>query len=132
TSGASDHYEFNAATSTLTWHGAAASSPVTLEAGALLRITYQTGALVGAETDLEIYRVGLPHADVRDPFDADGNAIVPPHNPVPRLIREDDAMFADLVTRTHPFADPVTFGWVRTEFPYSEQAYAMDEYNGSK
>jgi hypothetical protein len=41
-------------------------------------------------------------------------------------------MFDVICSVKHPFVDPIIFGQVRTEFPYSENIYNMDEYNGSK
>lgn len=55
----------------------------------------------------------------------------PPKNWNVRAIREDDQMFAVLVPQRNPFFDPLVFGKVRTEFPYSENVYHMEEYNGS-
>jgi len=49
-----------------------------------------------------------------------------------RLIEEDDPMFETIVQEKHPISDPTIWGKIRTEFPYSENAYNMDEYNGSK
>jgi hypothetical protein len=48
-----------------------------------------------------------------------------------RLIEEDDLLFDVLVPERHSFANPVTFGKIRTTFLYSERVYNMDTYNGS-
>jgi hypothetical protein len=48
-----------------------------------------------------------------------------------RVIEEDDAWFDLVIPTRNPYADSLIFGWVRTEFPYSENIYHMDEYNGS-
>jgi hypothetical protein len=47
------------------------------------------------------------------------------------LIEEEDPLFDVLIPVRHPFADPIVFGFIRTEFPYSENIYNMEEYNGS-
>ena len=48
-----------------------------------------------------------------------------------RVIEEDDAFFDSVIPHRHPFYDDVIYGHVRTEFPYSENIYNMEEYNGS-
>lgn len=55
----------------------------------------------------------------------------PPKNWNVRVIREDDPMFNVVIPERNPFFDPLVFGKVRTEFPYSENIYHMEEYNGS-
>lgn len=55
----------------------------------------------------------------------------PPKNWNTRVIPEDDPMFNVVLPNRHPFFDPLIYGKVRTEFPYSENVYNMDEYNGS-
>jgi hypothetical protein len=55
----------------------------------------------------------------------------PPKNWNVRTLREDDPMFNRLISERNPFFDPLVFGKIRTEFPYSENVYHMDEYNGS-
>lgn len=55
----------------------------------------------------------------------------PPKNWNVRVIREEDPMFHVIVPERNPFFDLLNFGKVRTEFPYSENIYHMEEYNGS-
>jgi len=55
----------------------------------------------------------------------------PPKNWNVRALREDDPMFNVLIPERNPFFDPLVFGKIRTEFPYSENIYHMEEYNGS-
>jgi len=55
----------------------------------------------------------------------------PPKNWNIRALREDDPMFNTLIPDRNPFFDPLVFGKIRTEFPYSENVYHMEEYNGS-
>jgi hypothetical protein len=48
-----------------------------------------------------------------------------------RLIDESDPLFDVIVSVKHPYHPHLVFGKVRTEFPYSENIYNMEEYNGS-
>jgi hypothetical protein len=48
-----------------------------------------------------------------------------------RLLSENDPMVSSILTKRHPFIKNIVFGKIRTEFPYSENVYNMDEYNGS-
>lgn len=48
-----------------------------------------------------------------------------------RVISENDPMFQIIVPNRNPFHDCLVYGKIRTEFPYSENIYHMDEYNGS-
>jgi hypothetical protein len=47
-----------------------------------------------------------------------------------RLIREDDPLLGSILVENHPFHEDLVFGKIRTEFPYSENVYNMEEYNG--
>lgn len=111
---------------TMSWVGDLLSvSPIVLEDGDFVKIIYKI-----AEPDdqnLEDYIRTLPLADLRDEVDV----TYPPKNWNVRLIEEDDAMFAVICPTRHPFADPIVWGKIRTEFPYSENIYNMEEYNGS-
>jgi hypothetical protein len=40
-------------------------------------------------------------------------------------------MFDLVIPTRHPYHEPIVYGKVRTEFPYSENIYNMEEYNGS-
>lgn len=55
----------------------------------------------------------------------------PPKNWNVRVIPEDDPMFNVIIPNRNIFFDPLIYGKVRTEFPYSENVYNMEEYNGS-
>jgi len=79
------------------------------------------------EQNIENYIQMLPLMDQRNEDDQD----YPPKNWNVKLIAEDDPMFSVLIPVRHPFADPLQFGWVRTEFAYSENVYNAEEYNGS-
>lgn len=76
---------------------------------------------------LESYIQSLPLSDQRD----DDAQEYPLKNWNVRLIAEDDPLFDTLIPIKHPFADPIQFGWIRTEFAYSENIYNAEEYNGS-
>jgi hypothetical protein len=115
--------------SILTWVGNLLSvNPIMLQAGDSIRIVYEVSDVPGpAEQILENYIRALPLMDQRDERDQD----YPPKNWNVRLIEEDDSFFDIIIPTRHPYADPLIFGWVRTEFPYSENIYNMEEYNGS-
>jgi P2-related tail formation protein len=63
----------------------------------------------------------------------DGKSVltIPLKNWNVRLISENDPMVSSILTKRHPFIKNIVFGKIRTEFPYSENVYNMDEYNGS-
>lgn len=96
--------------------------------GESFRILYRFREVPADEQEAENYLRSLPLMDTRDERDQE----YPPKNWNTRVIEEEDPMFSVLVPVRHPIADPIIWGWVRTEFPYSENAYNMDEYNGSK
>lgn len=107
----------------MTWIG-----DTELEEGDIVRVLYQFKDIPGpTEQQYEDYIQDLPLLDQRDETDQN----YPPKNWNVRIIEEADPMFATLVPVGHPFADPIIFGHVRTEFAYSENIYNMEEYNGS-
>ena len=55
----------------------------------------------------------------------------PPKNWNTRVLEEDDPLFDIIIPIRHPTKDAIIWGKVRTEFPYSENIYNMEEYNGS-
>jgi len=82
------------------------------------------------ETTIFEYIQSLPLMDLRDPF-FEKKPIIPLKNWNVRLIEEKDP-FADHIIKTrHPFTDQIVFGKIKTDFPYSENIYNMEEYNGS-
>lgn len=99
-----------------------------LAPGDSFRLLYRFRDVPPARQATEDFLRSLPLMDMRDERDQQ----YPPKNWNTRVVEEDDPMFGVLVPVRHPIADPVMWGWVRTEFPYSENAYNMDEYNGSK
>jgi hypothetical protein len=107
--------------SSLVWTGE-------ISKGDSVRILYKTNEIPSTRQALEDYIRTLPLMDNRDERDQE----YPPKNWNVRVIEEDDPMFGVIIPVRHPLADPVIWGRVRTEFPYSENAYNMDEYNGSK
>jgi hypothetical protein len=93
-----------------------------------IRIVYQTKPVPNdPEQNREDYIRSLALADQRDPRDI----IYPKKNWNVRVIEEDDAMFDVVIPNRHPFYENINYGKVRTEFPYSENIYNMEEYNGS-
>jgi hypothetical protein len=114
---------------TVTWVGDQLSvNPVSLSKGDSLRAVYQIKAVPSNDAQtIEDYIRALPLSDDRDERDQD----FPLKNWNVRLIEEDDPFFDVVIPTRHPYADPLVWGWVRTEFPYSENIYNMEEYNGS-
>lgn len=93
-----------------------------------LKITYQIKEFDNnQEIQIHGYVISLPLADTRD----DRYFEYPKKDWNTYVIEESDPLFDLIINVKNPFYDPVIFGKVRTEFPYSEQAYNMDEYNGS-
>jgi len=110
----------------LTWD----ASVQTLGIGDQIKITYVTEAMSSTQVALyEYWRDYLPLQDSRDYFTITPD--MPPKNWNMRLILQKDPLFSVFVPVRNPFYNPIVFGQVRTEFPYSENVYNMDEYNGS-
>jgi hypothetical protein len=105
----------------ISWRGA-------MYEGDSLRVLYATGEVPESLKTMEDYIISLPLMDTRD----ERSQEYPPKNWNTRVIEEDDPMFGLIVPVKHPISDPTIWGWIRTEFPYSENAYNMEEYNGSK
>ena len=112
----------------MTWIGDELSVPVELEEGDIIRVLYEYNDVPnGTEQTVEEYIRALPLGDQRDETDQD----YPPKNWNVRLISEEDPLFDVLIPVRHPYHDPIQFGMIRTEFPYGENIYNMEEYNGS-
>ena len=113
----------------MTWMGEDLSSgAMALVEGDIIRVLYQYKTVPGSlEQNIEDYIQTLPLADIRDEEDQ----IYPPKNWNVRLLEEDDIMFDVIIPVRHPFHENLIFGQVRTEFPYSENIYNMETYNGS-
>jgi hypothetical protein len=82
------------------------------------------------DNDIFEYIQNLPLMDNRNPF-VDGKPVVPLKNWNTKLIEENDPFVDHIIKTRHPFTDQIVFGKIRTEFPYSENIYNMEEYNGS-
>lgn len=112
----------------ITWIGDEKSiNPLPLYQGDFLRILYQYAVIPVGQQPIEDYIRSLYLADTRDEADQD----YPPKNWNVRIIEEDDPLFNLIVPVRHPFHEDIIFGQVRTEFPFSENIFNMEEYNGS-
>lgn len=127
----SDYVDFSESDGivTMIWIGDELSvDPITLGEDDEIRVIYEIVDVPSpSEQDIEDYIRTLDLMDQRDWRDQD----YPYKNWNIRLIEEDDTLFDTIIPTKHPFQDAVTFGKVRTEFPYSENIYNMEEYNGS-
>lgn len=113
----------------MTWIGDGLSaSAIDLFQGDIIKVMYQYKEIPGSpEQSLQNYILTLPLADQRD----EAAQQYPLKNWNVRLIAESDPLFDVLIPVRHPFQDPLVFGYVRTEFAYSENIYNAEEYNGS-
>jgi len=118
-------YDADDAVYVLTWTGETAPTPIALVDGDIVRIVYKIGPII--DPTIEAYIRSLPLADQRDEADV----TYPPKNWNVRLIEETDTMFDVICPTRHPTQPLVVWGRVRTEFPFSENIYNMEEYNGS-
>lgn len=107
---------------TMTWIGTA------LTAGDEIRVVYEFENVPVAEQTIETYIRSLPLGDLRD----ERNQLYPPKNWNVRVIEESDPYFDTIINPRNPYYNPLVYGKIRTEFPYSENIYNMEEYNGSK
>lgn len=114
---------------TMTWEGSSLSTnPIDLVEGDIIKVLYKYNEIPSVLVQtIENYIRSLPLADQRDERDQD----YPLKNMNVRLIEENDPLFDAIIPNKHPYHDYIIFGKVRTEFPYSENIYNMDEYNGS-
>lgn len=127
----SDYVEFvtSEGITTMTWVGGGLSvDPISLIVGDEIRVLYKYADVpdLTAQT-IENYIRLLPLMDQRDNRDQ----IYPLKNWNVRVIAENDPMFDLVIPTRHPFHEFLVYGKVRTEFPYSENIYNMEEYNGS-
>jgi hypothetical protein len=122
-------YEEKDCTGYITWVGDMLSSPVLMHEGDILKVSYLYREYpdTDAETIDQYILETLTLADQRDEADQ----VYPPKNWNVHLIEEDDPLFSTIVSVKHPFNEKIIFGQIRTEFPYSENIYNMEEYNGS-
>lgn len=122
-------FETEDGVTTMTWIGDTLSvNPIDLVEGDSLRVLYKYSDIPGStEQAIENYVRELPLQDQRD----ERSQIYPMKNWNVRVIAGDDPMFNLVIPTRHPFYEPLVYGQVRTEFPYSENIYNMEEYNGS-
>lgn len=109
---------------TMSW----TSTILDLIEGDIIRVLYQYQTVLNpTEQSLDEYIRLLPLLDTRD----ERLQSYPKKNWNIRGIEDDDVLFDLIVQSKHPFHDFLIFGKIRTEFPYSENIYNMEEYNGS-
>lgn len=96
-----------------------------LNAGDYIYVRYQYADI--ADQTNENYIQTLPLVDTRDEIDT----TYPIKNWNLKLIETTDSLFSAICSSLHPFQKPTVFGEIRTEFPFSENVFNMDTYNGS-
>lgn len=96
-----------------------------IDDGDMVRVLYKIAE--PQDQQIEDYIQTLPLADNRDEM----TITEPVKNWNVRLIAEDDFLFQVVCPQHHAFVYPLVYGKIRTEFPYNENSYNMDEYNGS-
>lgn len=126
-----DYVEFETSegVTTMTWVGNTLSiAPIDLIEDDEIRVLYKYNEIPdpSAQT-IEEYIRSLPLMDQREERDQ----IYPLKNWNVRVIPEDDPLFPIIIPNRHPYHEFLVYGKVRTEFPYSENIYNMEEYNGS-
>lgn len=120
----------------MTWQGG-----FELEKGDILRVLYKDAAIPPGKQSIEDYIRSLPEADQRSEERRTDDEIAsnsperlklfPLKNWNIKVIEEDDILFDSVCSCLDSFQYDLVFGWIRTEFPFSENIYNMDEYNGS-
>lgn len=117
----------NNGVTTATWVGNNLSvNPISLQEGDILRILYQYAPVT--DQGVEDYIRSLELFDSRDETIPD---LCPEKNWNTRVIGENDPYLGIICTSLYPAEKPIIWGKIRTEFPYSENVYNMEEYNGS-
>lgn len=126
-----DYVDFitNDGVTTMIWMGSNLSvNPIDLIEGDEIRVLYKYNEIPDLTSQtIENYIRSLPLMDQRD----EKKQEYPPKNWNVRVIAENDPMFDLVIPTRHPYHDWLVYGKVRTEFPYSENIYNMEEYNGS-
>lgn len=101
---------------------------IVFQAGDIFKVMYKYASIPNpTQQDIEDYIRLLPLEDQRDETLQD----YPHKNWNVRVLEEDDPLFSILIPVKNPFHDFLVFGKIRTEFPYSENVYNMEEYNAS-
>lgn len=112
------------------------SENVNLEVGDIIRFKYYYKyPTTEEEKNIDDYINNLQLADSRLEKEIIENTAVltlPLKNWNVKLIAENDPLINLIISSRHPFVKDLVFGKIRTEFPYSENVYNMDEYNGSQ
>lgn len=123
------HFTISGSVVTMYWVGDSLSvGAITLQQADSIRVVYKVVLVPNDDQQtIENYVRALPLMDERDERSQD----YPAKNWNTRLIEDDDVLFDLIVPNRNPFFDPLMYGWVRTEFAYSENVFNMDEYNGS-
>lgn len=93
----------------------------------ILILKYKLKEIPENRKHIEEYIQNLPLSDQRDI----NLQKYPLKNWNVHLIEEDDPLFDSIIENRHPFADPIVYGKIRTNFMYSEKTYNMDTYDGS-
>jgi hypothetical protein len=131
TSLTSDYVDFNTTNgvTVMSWVGDALSvAPISLNIGDRIKVLYQYELVPNStEQNLNDYIRLLPLIDNRN----EKNQDYPKKNWNVYGISEKDVLFDLIIKDRHPYHDFLVFGKIRTEFPYSENIYNMEEYNGS-
>ena len=114
---------------TMNWVGNTLSvDAIDLVEGDEIRVLYLYNYVTnGTVQTIENYVRGLPLMDQRD----ERSQLYPLKNWNVRVIANTDPMFDLIVSNRNPYNEFLVYGKVRTEFPYGENIYNMDEYNGS-
>jgi hypothetical protein len=106
-----------------------------LEKGDIVRFSYYYKIpSTTQEQNIDDYIKSLPILDSRNEKEiTNGESVLtlPLKNWNARLIAENDPFINTVISSRHPFVKNLIFGKIRTEFPYSENVYNMEEYNGS-
>lgn len=107
----------------------------TLKNGDQILVTYLNENMTNTQVELyQYWRDYFVRQDIRVQ-NPDGYFLITPDmqpaNWNMRLMPKDDPLFSVYIPTMNPFYDPVVFGMYRTDFPYSENVYNMEEYNGS-
>lgn len=126
----SDYVEFTTSDGItyMNWIGSNLSiEPIDLIEGDEIRVIYKYFEVTDPTAQsIENYIRSLPLMDQRDERDQ----IYPLKNWNVRVIPQNDVMFDLVIPSRHPYHESIVYGKVRTEFPYSENIYNMEEYNG--
>jgi intein/homing endonuclease len=104
-----------------------------LSLGDIIRFSYYFKIPSSSEKSIDTYIKNLQLADDRgEKTIVDGKSVltIPLKNWNVRLLSDNDPLISSILTKRHPFIKNIVFGKIRTEFPYSENVYNMDEYNG--